>query len=222
LGVNGKVPITLPYTLTPHITDRLIASDDFNNAEGLAKQWQWNHNPVHDAWSLTARAGWLRLTTSHIATDLMDARNTLTQRTEGPTCAGIICMDVANMNDGDVAGLAALQEKYGIISVTQEDGARFISMMCGDRGETTQSARIPLPPAQDKVYLRIHFDFENAVDEATFHYSLCGTKWTQLGDTLKMEYRLSHFTGYRYALFNYATLSVGGYVDFDWFKHIVE
>jgi len=33
-----------------------------------------------------------------------------------------------------------------------------------------------------------------------------------------MEYSMPHFMGYRYALFNYATKTTGGYVDFDWFR----
>ena len=33
-----------------------------------------------------------------------------------------------------------------------------------------------------------------------------------------MTYDLKHFVGYRFGLFNYATKSVGGYVDFDWFQ----
>ncbi|MEJ0098989.1 MAG: hypothetical protein WDO12_04300 [Pseudomonadota bacterium] len=28
---------------------------------GARSQWEWNHNPLDAAWSLTARPGWLRL-----------------------------------------------------------------------------------------------------------------------------------------------------------------
>jgi hypothetical protein len=33
-----------------------------------------------------------------------------------------------------------------------------------------------------------------------------------------MEYSMPHFMGYRFGLFNYATGTPGGYVDFDWFR----
>jgi hypothetical protein len=33
-----------------------------------------------------------------------------------------------------------------------------------------------------------------------------------------MNYTLTHFMGYRFALFNYATKSTGGSVDFDYFR----
>jgi hypothetical protein len=33
-----------------------------------------------------------------------------------------------------------------------------------------------------------------------------------------MKFSLSVFTGNKFCLFNYATESPGGYVDFDWFR----
>jgi hypothetical protein len=34
-----------------------------------------------------------------------------------------------------------------------------------------------------------------------------------------MSYELSLFTGYRSAIFNYATKTTGGYVDVDYFRY---
>ncbi|MDE7027646.1 MAG: hypothetical protein K2O87_07000, partial [Duncaniella freteri] len=31
------------------------------NGSNLKLQWQWNHNPNNNLWSLTDRKGWLRL-----------------------------------------------------------------------------------------------------------------------------------------------------------------
>ena len=42
--------------------------------------------------------------------------------------------------------------------------------------------------------------------------------WTPIGTPLEMEYSMPHFMGYRFGLFNYATGTAGGYVDFDWFR----
>jgi len=50
-----------------------------------------------------------------------------------------------------------------------------------------------------------------------FFYSLDGKIWKRIGSQLKMEYTLPHFMGYRFGLFNYATKTPGGYVDFDFF-----
>jgi hypothetical protein len=68
------------------------------------------------------------------------------------------------------------------------------------------------------IYLRVDFDFKDTTDRAYFYYSLDNINWVAIGGRLNMSYRLTHFTGYRFALFNYATQTTGGYVDFDWFR----
>ena len=55
-------------------------------------------------------------------------------------------------------------------------------------------------------------------DMADFYYSLDGKNWNKIGTPLRMRYTLPHFMGYRYGLFNYATKTTGGYVDFDYFN----
>ena len=75
-----------------------------------------------------------------------------------------------------------------------------------------------VPINQNRVYLRTDMDFTDHTDKATFFYSLDSLNWTAIGNTLQMNYDLTHFVGYRFALFNYATKSAGGYTDFDWFK----
>ena len=60
--------------------------------------------------------------------------------------------------------------------------------------------------------------FTDKKDIADFYYSLDGKKWTKIGSQLKMAYTLPHFMGYRFGLFNYATKTPGGYVDFDYFR----
>jgi beta-xylosidase len=50
------------------------------------------------------------------------------------------------------------------------------------------------------------------------HYSLDGMTWTRIGATLQMAYTLPHFMGYRFGLFNFATKTAGGFVDFDYYR----
>ena len=119
------------------------------------------------------------------------------------------------MKDGDYAGLAALQELYGFVGVTQRAGQRYIIM------ETYDTKVEPIPLMQSIIYLRVDFNFTtatNITDEAQFYYSFDGSNWKKFDARLKMVYKLTHFTGYRFALFNYATETTGGFVDFDWFK----
>jgi len=216
LGENGKAPITMPFPApsTAETSTTLVISENFDSPT-LAYEWQWNHNPDKNYWSLSQRVGWLRLTTGSVVDGLLNAKNTLTQRTFGPTCSGRVLLDVSHMKDGDYAGLAALQELYGFVGVTQRAGQRYIIM------ETHDTKVESIPTTQTIIYLRVDFDFTtatNITDEAQFYYSLDGIIWLKIGARLKMVYKLTHFTGYRFALFNYATETTGGFVDFDWFK----
>jgi len=223
-GINGKVPHEMPVPVKGYEKKNIVISDDFDNPK-LALEWQWNHNPDNVHWSLTARPGWLRLTAGSLCHSLTDARNTLTQRTFGPECSGTVYIDVSNMYNGDFAGLAALQDMYGFVGVKMDNGQKYI-IMSKAAEQTGKEYQTGIPANeiecielnQNMLYLKINFDFKDTIDEAYFYYSLDGNQWNKIGDKLKMTYRLSHFTGYRFALFNYATKTTGGYVDFDYFK----
>ena len=60
-------------------------TDDDFNSETLGPQWEWNHNPRDDRWSLTERPGWLRLKASVPVgkKDFWGACNTISQRIMG-------------------------------------------------------------------------------------------------------------------------------------------
>jgi hypothetical protein len=45
-----------------------------------------------------------------------------------------------------------------------------------------------------------------------------GETWTRIGSVLQMAYTLPHFMGYRFGLFNVASQTAGGFVDFDYYR----
>ena len=193
---------------------------DYNGSD-LDLVWQWNHNPNNNNWSLTDRAGWLRLTTGSKATSILNARNTLTQRTFGPTCSGKIKMDISGMKNGDYAGLAAFSYNYGYIAVKKEGTAAKLVMVDAhnNQAEDADKPRVAasVDCKSDIVYLKEDFNFAGG-DKVTFYYSFDGSTWTQLGDSMQLSYELKHFMGSKFAIFNYATKSTGGYADFDYFR----
>lgn len=214
----GKVPATLALPPSKGLIPGIVASDEFARRTGepaLPLVWQWNHNPENSLWSLAARPGYLRLKTDRLDTTFLLARNTLTQRTIGPTCAGTTALDVSHLKDGDFAGLALLQKRYGLVGVKASNGTKSLVMMSAESEKPVELQRLPL--AQNTVYLKAECDFTDRRDVATFYYSLDGKTWLAIGGPLKMAYTLPHFMGYRFGLFNYATQQPGGYADFDYF-----
>ena len=209
---DGKVPLVMDLPVSGQKATPLVISDDFKSSN-LALNWQWNHNPDNSLWSLTEREGYMRLKTGKVVQTLFEARNMLSQRTEGPACSGIISVDVSNMQDGDIAGLSAYCSEPGIISVNMEGDKKYILMIDRD----TEKERVELNG--NIVYLRLDCDFKEGTDKANFYYSLNRKDWNKLGTEFQMVYNLKHFMGNRFGIFNYATKNPGGYVDIDFFEY---
>ncbi|MBN1925002.1 MAG: glycoside hydrolase 43 family protein [Prolixibacteraceae bacterium] len=214
-GINGQGVITFkkPDVGKEHPITKLPTSDEFNG-DKLGPQWGWNHNPDSQKWSL--KQGKLRLETVKVALRLPEARNTLTQRPfacydqQIPT-TGTTKMEVGNMKDGDIAGLAVFQDPYAFIGVKQENGTRQVIMV--NNGETIEKVQLQ---NVNTIYLRTIAS--NSNKKALFEYSYNNKDFEQLGNELVMRFSLKVFTGNKFCLFNYATKEPGGYVDFDWFR----
>jgi beta-xylosidase len=220
VGVNGKAVTTYKKPnvgKTYPVTD-LPTSDEFNTPT-LGMQWGWNHNPDSTKWSLTQRPGYLRISTVKVVSTLREAQNMLTQRPFAaynqaiPTQA-ITKIETNHMMDGDVAGLAIFQDPYAFIGVKKEAGKIYIVMV--NNGKTIDS----VATTQSSIYLRSIAS--NKSSQASFAYSFDNKDFKSLGDELTMRFSLKIFTGNKFGLFNYATQKTGGYVDFDWFKMILD
>ena len=238
---QGKVPATMrPYrSLTPDLspngegsnyTRGIVCSDEFSSSK-LGLHWQWNHNPIDKAWSLTERPGFLRLKTNRVVPNLYLAPNTLTQRMEGPTCSGFVCLDLSKMKDGDRAGLTAFNGDSGVLTVkkngkklTLEMSEQKVSLTDREKAVTDVDEKVieTIPLSSKKLWLRLDGDFQPGHhDVANFFYSLDGEQWTQIGTKnyrMSFDYR-RFFMGSKFGIFNYATKKAGGYVDVDFFRY---
>ena len=238
---QGKVPATMrPYrSLTPdpspngegsNYTRGIVCSDEFSSSK-LGLHWQWNHNPIDKAWSLTERPGFLRLKTNRVVPNLYLAPNTLTQRMEGPTCSGFVCLDLSKMKDGDRAGLTAFNGDSGVLTVkkngkklTLEMSEQKVSLTDREKAVTNVDEKVieSIPLSSKKLWLRLDGDFQPGHhDVANFFYSLDGEQWTQIGTkNYRMSFDYRRFLmGTKFGIFNYATKKVGGYVDVDFFRY---
>lgn len=220
----------------------IIGSDEFDiqpidinggyhSRNGMKLYWQWNHNPIDEAWSLSERPGHLRLKTSRVVDNMQVAPNTLTQRMAGPECRGEVKMDVAKMKDGDICGLAAYNGDSGVLRVVKKGGKHFLQLTEEksvfkqprdiDKVDVNVMAEVPLKFKSKKdqnVFLRVNGDFNPGRDMATFAYSMDGDNWNEFEQELPMRFDyMRHFMGTKFALFNYATKQTGGHVDIDWF-----
>ena len=236
---NGKVPETVRPLVNGQPASAIVKSDDFSS-DKLGLHWQWNHNPIDEAWSLKERPGFLRLKTNRVVSNLYLAPNTLTQRMEGPTCSGTIAIDISKMKDGDCAGLAAFNSNTGAL-VIKKKGKNLVLEMVEmsvtltdlDKEVTNVEEKViesiplnaQLSTLNAQLFLRIDADFRpvngHGRDAANFYYSIDGSQWTQIGTK---DYRLNFdwrrfFMGSKFGIFCYATKKKGGYVDIEAFNY---
>ena len=234
---EGKVPTLMRPLKSGEPEKHIVCADDFSS-EKLGLHWQWNHNPVNTAWSLTERPGWLRLKTNRVVPNLYLAPNTLTQRMEGPTCSGAVKIDVSKMKDGDCAGFAAFNDETRAW-IIKKQGSRTmleladlsVKLSQKDKEVTDYSEKtieqIDLSGKKTdrtKIWLRIDADFRPGQhDKATFYYSLDGEEWNKIGDEYRMRFDWQRFfMGSKFGIFCYATKKKGGYIDVDEFSYHVD
>lgn len=183
------------------------ASDEFNGST-LGLQWMWNHNPDNTKWSLTGSALRLKATTGK---DFWNARNSLTQKGQGPISTGTIKIDCSQMQPGDIAGLGMLGDPRGYIAVTRDP--KRIIMTEEDSVKATVSNI-----TSNILYFRIEMNFNNK--QAKFFWKDDTRDWQQLGTSITMgfDWQYGTFQGEQYAILNFNPSGSNGYVDVDWFR----
>ncbi|ACB76517.1 non-reducing end alpha-L-arabinofuranosidase family hydrolase [Opitutus terrae] len=192
-------------------------SDEFDSAE-LGLQWAWNHNPDNSRWSLSERPGFLRLKPTQ-ATEFWTARNTLTQKGQGPWSRGEVKLDLSQLKSGVVCGFGTLGKINGHISVSRgEDGGVYLSSQVYNDGVGNETRVARQPVEATEIFLRAELDFQR--DRAVCSYSLDGASWTALGGEFPLAYdwRTGTFQGAQFAIFCYSPQASDGFVDVDWFR----
>jgi len=238
-GVKTSVPPTqrvertVPLTLSildnrPDYKYAPLYSSDFTDADGkLNYNWQWNHIP--DLKNIKLSKNTLEITSSKVALNPCLTKNTLTQRVNTERCQAEVELDFSKLKDGDVAGLCALEGDYGFIGVEKRNGKNYI--VCCERESKVEPYKIgsvdTISPKKNfekeisgnSVKLKLDFNLFRSIQSATFYYyDEVLQNWRMFGNK-KVMFTLDQFVGVRFALFNYATQTVGGTAKFSDFKY---
>ncbi|KAL3296340.1 xylosidase/glycosyl hydrolase [Colletotrichum asianum] len=201
-GSDGFPSLTLvngqwgdyPYPLAKVDVQSSLGTDSFTGTT-LRPEWEWNHHP-----------------------DTTASR----YRIRGPIGTGTVHLDVANMADGDRAGLAALRDQSSLIGIERSGDAYVIILMGGidmnsdwttaSTGTVVQRQSLTLSGSKE-VYLSMKADIRpGGAGNVVFSYSTDGQTFTTLGSSFALHNDWQFFMGYRYGIFNYATKALGGSV----------
>ena len=196
---NGNKQRFLPQT-----------DDDFTNKE-LGLQWQFNHNPENEKWSLKERKGWLAIQASYSA-NLREARNMITQKCMGYISEAVTELDVSDMASGQRAGILAIGNPFNGGGIMREDGRNYVYYETGGKVKTLFKWN------KKRIFLKVRFDTRN--NRHQFFYSPDGKNFKELGNIFPLH--SGDWKGIRTGVFTYNVSKEQGKVYFNHFKYVTD
>ncbi|RFP22895.1 glycoside hydrolase [Duganella sp. BJB488] len=194
-----------------HAAAAPATSDEFDGAS-LGLQWQWNANWKPEWYSLSARAGYLRLhgQPEEDGRNLWDAPSLLLQKLPAESFTVTTRMDVGALGDGGKAGLIMYGADYAWLGARREGGKTRLALVscykteaaCVEREEA--SAELAGP----QLWLRMQV---RPGGVTTFSYSRDEQNYTVIGKPFTA--RMGRWVGAQMGLFAMG----GGHVDIDYF-----
>lgn len=202
---SGEMPVKGTAATNPQ------SNDEFKEGV-LLPQWEWNYQPRAEKWSLTDKAGWLRLYAfKPLQTgNILKAGNTLTQRVFRTVDNEVIVkMDISGMADGQNAGLAHFgSPSYASAGVVCQGAKRYLSFNV--KGATTFGD----PVRANTVWFKSVWGLDGA---SQFYYSLDGKTFVRFGPNYQLAW--GAYRGDRIAIYNYNDHDDKGYIDVDYFHY---
>lgn len=187
-------------------------SDAFDETK-LQLQWEWNHQPRAEMWSLTERPGYLRLHAFQpTRDDFFGAGNTINQRHMRSVSSVVtIKIDVTGFADGQEGGLSHFNggTSFATFGVLQTRGKR--SLKYEEKGLPSELEA--LPEGTHVLWLRSTTGFD---DLNQYSFSLDGATFKKLGGLYKLTY--AGYRGDMVGIYTYNSLEVAGYLDVDSFE----
>lgn len=195
-------------------------SDDFSGS-CLAPQWEWNHQPRADKWSLSARKGFIRQEAfSQLRQgDFFSTGNVLSQRyIRWKKGYAIVRMDIEGMTEGQVAGLTIFNggRDYSFLAIEMKDGVKhwkWQKKQANEKEITNLSGKM-IPKGVKRIWLRTEISFEG---QATYAWSLNGRSFFSFGSEFQLAW--GNYRGCRIGLFTYNNNQENGFVDFTDFQY---
>ncbi|MBO5634105.1 MAG: glycoside hydrolase 43 family protein [Bacteroidales bacterium] len=207
-GVGEPVPGWVKPKTKKAVKPYLPASSDDFSGKTLGLQWQFNHNPVDDAWSLSSRKGYLAIDALK-ADSFKMARNTVSQKIMGFAGSYTVSLDLSDLSVGQYAGMVCMGRDNYCVGVRKSGDGLSVSF----EKEGDPLALIPLE--SKKIWIRMTFDIADNV--FGFSYSADGKDFLPIGETFEANF--GFWKGARVALFSYNEDTDAGTAWFDDFKY---
>ncbi|WP_162847184.1 glycoside hydrolase family 43 protein [Mucilaginibacter gracilis] len=207
----GEMAWTARKPATDPNATPIQTSDDFSS-KTLSPQWEWCFQPNAEKWSVTERAGYLRLYASKVPQPEVIEKipNVITQRPwRLEQSIATVKFDIAHMTDGQIAAMCLFGKTTGIFGVKQNDNLRHIYFSAG--GITKQGLQIEIA----NVWLRAIWDANGL---AKFYYSTDGVNYDAFGDAYSIT-NVDNDGAAKIGIYTASDNESGGFIDIDWFHY---
>lgn len=196
--------------VTGHAATSPASSDEFDGP-ALGLQWQWNANWKPEWYSLTARAGALRLYGQPSQQNLWDTPSLLLQKLPAESFTVTAKLDVSQVGEGGKAGLIMYGSDYAWLGVRSDGGKNWLALVgcykieasCAEQEEA--SAEL----TSSQIWLRMQV---RPGGVTTFSYSRDEQTYTVIGQPFTAK--MGRWVGAQVGLFAVN----GGHVDIDYFR----
>lgn len=193
-----------------HPIDAPQTDDEFDTPK-LGPQWEWNHNPRDNRWSLTERRGWLRLNANVPVNNggFWNAPNTISQRLMGKG-KGVVTakVDISGMKPGQQAGFCRHSGQYVLLGIRVDDNGDKRLVFNND-GKVKEGPVI----RKDMIYYRT----KNNGNQAFYEYSLDGEIYKPFGG--KFQLKFGRWRGDRLGFYCWNGRRDAGHIDIDYFRY---
>lgn len=197
-------------------------SDEFESKK-LGLQWQWHANPKAEWYSLTERAGFIRLYASKLPqgeTTLFHASNLLLQKFPAPEFQVETKLIFSPEKKSDIAGLMISGMEYFYLSIKKDKEGFKLSTVKG-YGDLENRIEVEIEDVNvfleenEEIYLKAEFK-NGAV--CNFSYSKDGRSYKAIGEQFKAT--PGRWIGAKVGIFclNLEDENSEGFADFDWVR----
>lgn len=187
-----------------------LGSDDFGGAK-LKPQWQFNHNPVNENWSLIERPGYFRIKALK-ADNLRNSKLMLSQKCMGYSGTMTTEVDCSAIEEGQRIGLFCTGNEYNAVGVTRDKGSNYIYYESNGKIEKIIDVSASI------LYFKASYDIK--ANDHQLYYSVDNKMFNTVGQPYQLH--SSDWKGTRVGIFSYNILSDGGIADFNWVDYKID
>jgi beta-xylosidase len=201
-----------PITYVPQ-----LASDEFDG-EKLMPQWRWQANYRDEWYSLTENTGCLRLYSYPVENEnLLVVPQVITQKFPAEEFTATAKLNLSNLENGDITGLAAMGNDYATVRIAKINGEFMLSYAARHNADADGELKVKESHSfeSDTVLLTINV---SAGAICSFSFSADGNDYITVGSNFQAK-RL-RWVGSSIALYCFGSGdgASGGSVDIDWVR----